>query len=374
MNGLYVHLPFCRRRCHYCNFTVTTADSAASGDRFLDALEAEAGRWARTVRGVPFSTVYVGGGTPSALEPGRLERAFGIVRDRFECRPDAEVTLEANPGDVDGASARLYRRLGVTRVSLGAQSFRDETLSHAHRDHDAAAIPRAVAALREAGIDNLSLDLILAMPGERIADVEASVNAAVALEPEHLSVYELAVEDRTVYGHWLRRGRLERPSEDEALEMLRRTRSALARAGYEHYELLSFARPGRRSLHNTLYWTGEPYLGLGPGAASYWQGRRFRSACTVERYVERCLGGDFRPEEEETLDPPKRRVEALVLELRLLEGASLERHAEALEELSANVGRLTAQGLLERADGRLRLSERGQLLAETVFSELSLPD
>jgi oxygen-independent coproporphyrinogen III oxidase len=333
MTGLYVHVPFCEKKCHYCDF-VTAADSADARDAFLSALEREASHRADSWRGGEFETLYVGGGTPSLFDGAQTERFFEAVRSRFRFADGAEVTWEANPGDVTPAKAALYRRLGVTRVSVGAQTFDDASLASLNRSHGAAATAATVRALRGAGIDNVSLDLMIALPGQTPERAAESVARALELAPDHVSLYELTVEPRTAFGAMRRAGTLRLPAEDAQLEMLEASRRLLIEAGLEHYELLSFARPGRRSRHNLLYWTGGEYLALGPGAHAFVGGRRSVYARTVERWFSKVAAGDFAPDESEALAPERRDAESLVLALRLAEGAERSRFPLAVARLA----------------------------------------
>lgn len=380
MIGLYVHLPFCAKKCHYCDFTIAIAGSRETHARLLSALEREIDERAPSVAGRVFETLYLGGGTPTALRADEITRALAALRRAFCWKDGAEVTCEANPGDVDRTLARELAGLGVNRASLGAQSFNDATLGKMNRSHRASDTGASLEALRGAGIVNVNLDLMLALPGETLPDVERSLAECVRLGPEHVSLYELAIEPRTQFAKLALAGRLERPSEDEALEMIAAARRLLAARGFEHYELLNHAKPGFRSRHNLLYWANSEYLGLGPGAWSYLGGRRFRIASDVADYIAKAERGDWTPCDEDRVPPDERENESLLLALRLVEGAEISRFARAIALRADEIERLADANLLERlpagqagAAGRLRLTERGRLLAETVFTELSGP-
>ena len=331
----------------------------------------EVGYHRRRFETTVFDTLYLGGGTPSLLEVGDSERLFNLLRENFRFKNGAEVTLEANPGDVDARKAALYKKLGVTRVSLGAQSFNDATLEAINRTHRAQDTLRSFNVLREAGFANLSLDLMLALPGEDLDAVGKSVTELLRLGPEHVSVYELTVEEKTVFGRLSREGKLRLPDETLQTQMLGFTRRTLKEAGYRHYELLNYARPGFESRHNLLYWANAEYLGLGPGAFSYFGGRRFRYSADVDGYFSKIKEGDWSAHETETLTPEKKEVESLLLALRLIEGADAARFKSLMQRSAGRIEDLKAKGLLETVGARLRLSERGQFLAETVFAELS---
>ncbi|MBI2094758.1 MAG: radical SAM family heme chaperone HemW [Candidatus Omnitrophica bacterium] len=371
MAGLYLHIPFCAKKCHYCNFVVTTSDSPGERGEFLDRLGREAAHYSPRFRGVSFDTLYLGGGTPSRLHPPEIEEVFRVLRSYFSFREDAEVTFEANPGDTGPGKARLWRALGVNRVSLGVQSFQEETLKKINRSHGAREIGESFSALREAGFDNISADLMLSLPGQTVSDTKNSLEALLRFGPEHVSLYELVVEEKTVFGALRRQGRLDLPDEETQVDSLGLARSTLKDAGYRHYELLSYARPGRESRHNRIYWDNEEYLGLGPGAFSYLDGRRYRNSRGVDEYLDKIRKGDWTASEEETLTAEKKEIESLLLALRLEEGADIRRFSRLVDRFAGPIGDLREKGLLESAGDRLRLTPRGQLFAETVFAELS---
>ncbi len=371
MTGLYLHVPFCSKKCHYCDFVVTTARGADAHARYLDALAAECAHHAPRFAGTRFSTLYIGGGTPATLETDETRRLFQTVRNFFSFEPGAEITWEANPGDVTPEKAAAYRALGVTRVSLGAQSFDDAVLGSMNRAHDAAAIGHTFGILKDAGIEDVNLDLMLALPGEDAAGARRSLERAVALGPTHVSLYELVVEERTVFAVWQKKGQLPLPPEERALEMLQEARAYLKKNGFVHYELLNYAKPGFESRHNRLYWANEDYLGLGPGAYSYFDNHRFRGSASYAEYLKKIEAADWVPHDDEQLTPEAREVESLLLALRLATGADIARFAGLLPKKETSVRKLEGDGLLIREEKTLRLSEKGQLFAETVFTELS---
>jgi len=371
MTGLYIHIPFCAKKCHYCDFVIAAGAPEDERGAFLDALEREISRAAETAAAAIFETVYLGGGTPSLLGPAELERLFGMLRSHFRWAPGAEITVEANPGDVDAKKAALLKKLGANRVSLGAQSFHDRTLERLNRTHRAADIDESFARLREAGFDNVNLDLILSLPGESWDEARRSLERLARLGPEHVSLYELTVEEKTVFGDMRKKGTLRLPGEHEQLETLSNARAFLKSSGYGHYELLNYAKPGRESRHNLLYWANEDTLGLGPGAFTHWNGRRYRFAQSYRQYLDKIAAGDWEPAEQETLAPERKQVESFLLALRLTDGAPLERFAPVADRFESEIGGLAEKGLLSRGGGRIRLTERGQFLAETVFAELS---
>ena len=371
MIGLYLHIPFCSRRCHYCDFVITTGRDKSRRRDFLPALEKEIRHTRDFFPGRTFETFYLGGGTPSVLEASELREVFRLVRDHFKIKENAEITLEANPNDISAEKAGAFKQLGINRVSLGAQSFNDATLKKINREHTADDIGRSFRILRNAGFGNINLDLILSLPGELFSDVEYSLNKAVGLGPEHISIYELTIEKNTFFGGEFKKGRLGLPDEEIQLEMLSHAREFLKARGFWHYELLSYAKPGFESRHNLLYWANEEYLGLGPGAFSYFNGRRFRNSSTVDEYFKKIGNDDWTAYEEETLTPDKKEIESLLLALRLSEGALVSRFEPVIGKFLENINALTEKGLLDKTADRIYLTPRGQFFAETVFAELA---
>lgn len=371
MTGLYTHVPFCTKKCHYCNFVIALASPTENHDLFLGVLEQEARHYEPRVADTIFETVYVGGGTPSVLEPEEFEWLFRILRTHFKWKTGAEVTCEANPGDIDLKKARLLKKLGVNRMSLGAQSFHDGTLVKLNRTHRAAEIESSFRYLRDAGFSNINLDLILSLPGESWDHVRHSLERMAKLDPDHVSIYELTIEDKTVFGELHRRGELDVPDEDRQFEILSNARAFLKEHGYHHYELLNYAKRGHESCHNLLYWANEDTLGLGPGAYTHLRGSRYRFSKSYHQYLTKIEAKDWSPDEEETLSDEKKESESFVLALRVTEGAKKERFSSTLARLQDEILDMTEKGLLEEEKGYIKLTARGQFLAETVFAELS---
>jgi oxygen-independent coproporphyrinogen-3 oxidase len=361
---LYVHLPFCAHRCGYCDFVTAVGrleEHAAYADALLAELERERWRLAPEVE-----TVFVGGGTPTFTAPEAFERVLAAL-------PNAgELTVEANPETVTPELASLLREGGVNRVSLGAQSFRPQLLDVLERVAGPDDVRRAVFNLRDAGFDNISLDLIYGIPGQSAADLEADLADALALEPEHLSCYELEAKPGTRFTH--AHGE-ELTRQAEAMEgYAERVVETLTRSGYRWYETANFCRfdPGRdlRAQHNLAIWRGADYLGIGVGAVSTLGTERRRNLPSVARYVAALDGGDAPPRELERLDAPTRAVERLMLGLRLDEPFAVETagvedvvDADALE-------RLTVAGLVDRVGEGVRLTPRGRMLGGAVTAEL----
>ena len=364
---LYVHLPFCASRCGYCDF-VTVVGREGQHGAYVDALLAEL-RLEGGVLAPRLESVFLGGGTPTLTEPRELERLLRSLP------PADEVTVEANPETVTPALALLLRECGVTRVSLGAQSFQPRLLSVLDRHAGPADVRRAVYALRDANIDNISFDLIYGIPGQSPADLDADLSEALALEPEHLSCYELEAKPGTRFTH---AHGAELARQAEAMESyFERVVARLTEAGYRWYETANFCRPpsaaeGRdlRSRHNLAYWRGRDYLGLGIGAVSTIDGRRWRTTPRLGRYLASLRAGERPDRKLETLPERVRRSERVLLGLRLDEPLSLDDLADAVDP--AALERLERLGLVRRAaaGGELALTERGRFLGGGVTAEL----
>jgi oxygen-independent coproporphyrinogen-3 oxidase len=304
--GVYVHFPFCSVRCPYCDFAVDVRPEIPH-DLYADAVigEIEARRgWFRGGGGaVPsLRSIYVGGGTPGLWRAPAVARVVEAARRAFGHPPveALEVTIEANPGEVTAEHLRALRAAGVNRLSLGLQAFDDALLGRIGRNHDGGAGPAALADARAAGFDNVSCDLMLGLPGQALEDWQRALDRLIALGPEHVSTYALTIERGTAFGALARAGRLERPDDDAVAAMLAAADRALEAAGYAHYEISSHARPGRRAVHNTLYWTGGSYLGVGCGAASFrpladGTGLRFTNPRATDTYLREAAAGGGSP-------------------------------------------------------------------------------
>jgi len=366
---LYIHVPFCARRCSYCDFAIAVR-RVVPGERFVGAVlrEHERRRAAEGWDAAPFETVYLGGGTPSRLSAVVLARLL----DAFPRAAGAEVTLEANPDDVTPAAARAWVASGVNRVSLGVQSFADEVLRWMHRTHDRAAALRAVPVLRDAGVATLSLDLIFGLPGGLRHDLARDLAAALALAPDHLSVYGLTLEPRTPYARWATRGTaLPAPEERYAGEFLL-AHETLVAAGFAHYEISNYARVdaagGARARHNSAYWTGAPYAGLGPSAHGF-DGRRrrwnLRDWVAYERVV---LRGEDPVGGVEDLSPAAAHLERVYLALRT-DGGLPPREGRTL--VQDRVVAAISQGWLTAQEGTLRCTPAGWLVLDSLVTDLT---
>jgi len=372
--ALYVHVPWCRHVCPYCDFNVYAARNPPEAD-YTAALVRELAGWsaAAPFAGRRIASVYVGGGTPSLFSADAVGRVVATARGRFGFDDDVEITLEANPGTVDAASLRGYRAAGVNRLSLGVQSFDARLLERLGRDHTAADTHAAVAAAREAGIQNVSLDLIFAVPGSTLADWASDLERAVALEPAHVSAYALTFEERTPFHAWRKSGRLKALDEDDEAAMGELAAERLPAAGFARYEISSWARPGRASAHNQRYWDGSPYLGIGAGAHSFHPGppaRRWSTLRQPQAYMEAVGAGRSAVADEHVLHVAEARGDFVFTGIRRLAGVDGARFAQrfGLSIVAAfpHVPGLVRDGLLEWNDEALRLTPQGLRFADTV--------
>jgi oxygen-independent coproporphyrinogen-3 oxidase len=371
--GIYVHVPFCARRCGYCAF-VTYAPGELTADqthrRWADAAIAEVAVADRELGAdrPPLTSVFLGGGTPTAVAPELLARLLAEIRARFEVVDDLEVSIEANPdGLVDGQLAELAA-LGVTRVSFGMQSAVPRVLDLLDRTHDPESVPRAVTAARTAGIASISLDLIHGTPGETAADWDRTIDAAMALAPDHLSAYALGIEPGTRLAARVRSGALAEPSPDEAADRYRALDARASAAGLQWYEVSNWARtPADRCRHNLLYWRDDDWWGIGPGAHSHVADRRWWNHAGIDDWSGAALAGTLPAAGSERLTADQRAMERVMLGVRLAEGLPLR-----LVPVVDAVDGVIDDGLARRVGDRLVLTDDGRLLADTVVRALTI--
>jgi oxygen-independent coproporphyrinogen-3 oxidase len=402
--GLYIHVPFCRFKCYYCDFN-TYAGMEGLIPQYVDALSTEIRRWGTALQADDLthrlSSVYFGGGTPSLLTPQQLELVLGAVRDSFEVLHNAEITIEANPESVEAGAMRVRRSLGVNRVSMGAQSFQDDQLRMLGRLHDSSRIETAFAELRSAGLDDVSLDLMYGLPGQTMDDWSQSLSRVLALAPEHLSLYALTIEERTPFHRWVEvDSTLPNPDPDVAADMYEEASNRLESGGYRQYEISNWSRPGLESRHNLMYWRNGPFVGVGPGAHSFIGHSRFSVESQPREYLSRIADLKSTPPTSLRLDD-SRSIRFIEDIQRVAPISGFDRYTEDMERretlilglrLNAGVSEITYEtrfgssptnlfgpqledaidsGLLERSSNRiLRLTPRGRLLANEVFVNL----
>ena len=396
--ALYVHIPFCETKCPYCDFNTYAAIEPLM-PAYCDALRAEIALWGGLAAGKAgaarrVSSVFFGGGTPSYLPAGDIAGVMGAVRAAFSVMPDAEITLEANPGDFTQGKLAAYLDCGVNRLSIGVQSFDDGLLALLGRRHTAKAAADAYRMAADAGFGNISIDLMYGLPNQRLDQWRRTLDKALELAPPHMSMYCLTLEGGTPMERRVADGRMPQPDADLAADMYVLAQDEMRRAGYRHYEISNWALSGKRSRHNLAYWRNLPYLGAGPGAHSYMWGRRFANIKSPREYV-RLMGGDgagagdgssawdASPDdvirvvpvvgEVERIDPPLEMAETLMMGLRLDEGISVAGFRERFgvapaERYPDAIADLTAQGLLQARDGALALTARGRMVANAVVS------
>jgi oxygen-independent coproporphyrinogen-3 oxidase len=351
---LYVHVPFCSRRCVYCDFSIAVRRNVPV-DEYLEALRRELAARVPVPQADRLDTLYLGGGTPSRLGASGISRLVAEAHDFFALSDNAEITIEANPDDVSDAAVRAWKDAGVNRVSLGVQTFDDSVLAWMHRTHDASQARNAFRIIRDAGIENVSVDLIFALPGELNRSWQNDLETALSLEPDHISLYGLTIENATPLGRWHDRGNVVPASEDSYAEEFLLAHRMAGEVGFEHYEVSNFARPGRRSRHNSAYWSGAAYIGVGPSAHSFDGERRSWNVPAYAEWVDRLASGQSVIEGVETLNDMNRQAERVYLGLRTTSGYEM-RDAERTRanawrdagwaEIDECVVRLTPEGWL----------------------------
>ena len=379
--GIYAHIPFCQSKCPYCSFVSYQDMGGESKNSYMLALMRQAHEmachpWSRTRK---FHSLFVGGGTPSVIDPEKIAAFIGVCLKAYDFAAlrdkEPEVTLEANPNSINSEMLRLLRAAGINRLSLGMQSFSDILLKNIGRKHTVQEGMEAFAAARAAGFANISLDLMYGLPGQDLADWEKSLQQALALEPEHISVYELTVEPGTPFAELAGQHRLDLPPEEEVLSMYEQARAALPANGYKHYEISNYARPGRECIHNINYWDNGSYIGLGAGAVSCFSGVRIKSEEDPARFSGLINAGRMPFTEAEFLPLGPRFRETVIMGLRMTAGVAIsgleKRFGLVPKKYYGDVlNRLMRQELLEEVEGRLRLSLRGLLLANRVMAQL----
>ena len=370
MAGLYIHIPFCASRCIYCNFYSTT--SLKLRQRYVDAVCREMSLLpAPSKERGSIDTIYLGGGTPSQLTPDQLRQLFLYINKVYENQA-VEVTIEMNPDDVTPAFAEILPRLGINRVSMGAQTFDNERLRFLHRRHTATQVRQAVTALRNAGIHNISIDLMYGFPGETLDDWQRDIEAALSLDVEHISAYCLMVEEGTALYERLKMKdeKLKMPNEELERQMYELLIDKLTAVGYEHYEISNFSKPGYRSRHNSSYWNDTPYVGLGAAAHSYDGHCRSWNVADIHQYIEAIERGEL-PSEQEEIDGDTHYNDRITVALRTCEGLDLttlsDRHRHyCMKEAQ----RFLDDGLLQLCDNRLSLTRKGLFVSDYMMSSL----
>lgn len=402
--GLYIHIPFCEKKCPYCDFN-TYAKLDTLFDAYVDALCLEIRRWGDRLQRRPLHTIFLGGGTPTVLAERALTQIFETIHRAFAVTPGCEITSEANPGTVDRRKFAVLHRLGVNRLSMGVQSFQPQELAFLGRIHNVEDVYRAVDAAREAGFTNINLDFIFGLPNQAPQDWADTLERAIALDLQHLSLYSLIVEPETPLFHWVQSGRVAAPDDDQAALLYEMAMERMASAGYVQYEVSNWAKEGERReeekkgrreeenapalacQHNLIYWRNQEYVGVGPGAHSFLGaqgigldradavGLRWSNRKPVPGYIKRMAAGEPVEEFREEIDPATSMGETMMLGLRLVEeGVPLarfhRRYGVDLRQIYAEqIGRFTALELMTVDDARVRLTRRGLMVGNQIFAE-----
>ena len=368
INSLYIHIPFCMKKCIYCDFFSVPYDDTLAL-KYITAVVHELEIRKGLASGL--KTVYVGGGTPTTIPAPSLIGLLRKIRDTFSVSPDAEITVEVNPGTIDKEKARALSDAGVNRFSVGVQSFNNNDLKLLGRIHTLEDALKAVAAIRHAGIRNISIDLIYGIPGQTTDDWSHAVAMAKELSPEHVSAYELTPEKGTPLYELIARGKLKKPDEENIVEMYYHAIDSLARGGYRHYEISNFAKQGFECRHNLTYWNRGEYIGIGAAAHSFIGDRRVKNVSDVGRYVETLQKGDLAVEESVEVSCEEAIRETIFLGLRKTEGLNIRELREDLGiDIVGAASELIDQALFEVEGGRLRLTRKGIVVSNTVITEL----
>ncbi len=372
MAGIYIHVPFCRKACHYCDFHFST--NRQNETQMVKAMvhEMHLRRDYLPVKNI--ETIYLGGGTPSLLSQALLGTLFEALHRIFSVSPGAEITLEANPDDLSPRALAFFSSLGINRLSIGVQTFHDPILRFLNRTHTGEQAVEAYHRARSAGFSNINLDLIFAIPGQTLQDIEQDVRQIIRLNPNHVSAYTLTIEEKTVFGNWYKKGRLVPATEEDEAAAFLLVSEQLTTAGYEHYEVSNYAHHGFKSRHNSHYWKRVPYLGIGPGAHSFDGVSRQANIANNYRYMEQ-ISQNVVPATPETLTREDHINECIMTGLRTEEGVDLDflkltykyTPTVAQTKLMENWQQL---GYAELKNGRLRLTRAGLLLADKMAAEL----
>lgn len=372
MAGLYIHIPFCKQACYYCDFHFSTNQSQRTELIELIALEIALQR--EYLNGEPLETIYWGGGTPTLLSVSELDILFAAIHKNFSIVPNAEVTLEANPDDLSPEKLAQLKAVGINRLSIGIQSFDDNILKFLNRAHRASEAVQCIHQARKAGFDNISMDLIYSIPGQDDALLNKNLATALTLNPEHISAYSLTVEEKTVFGRWASQGKLTAMAEDRSAQQFLLVMDTLGLHGYDHYEISNYCRPGFESKHNTSYWQQKPYLGVGPSAHSFDSVSRQWNVSNNYHYA-RALRENRLPFDREVLTPVNKVNEYILTSLRTQPGCNLRylkttMEYDLLEQNRAYIEKLIDSKHMELKDNALVLTRSGKLLADQISSDL----
>ena len=372
--SMYIHIPFCTQICHYCDFNKFFIQNQPV-NQYLEALGKEMALYNLAQK--EMQTVFIGGGTPTALDAAQMERLLSSIHEHIRLGDGYEFTIEANPGDLTMEKLKVMKEAGVNRLSLGVQTFNEELLKKIGRAHTADDVYRNVELAREAGFENISIDLIYSLPGQTIDDLEDTINRALDLDLPHFSAYSLIIEPKTVFYIMLNKGKLSLPSEDTEASMYEYVMNRMEKAGYHQYEISNFGKRGYESKHNLVYWNNEEYFGFGAGAHGYLNGVRYHNHGPLKKYMNAIETGE-KPIIDQTVVTTKERMEEeMFLGLRKMDGVSLQgfksRFDIEMNDVFADViANLLEKKLLVINDGRIKLTHQGKLIGNEVFQDFLL--
>jgi oxygen-independent coproporphyrinogen III oxidase len=371
MAGLYIHIPFCKKACHYCDFHFSTQVDAKA--QLCEALAQELALQAQYLS-EPLETIYFGGGTPSLLTENDINLIFDSIHRYYKITEHAEVTLEANPDDLTSENLSIFKRAGINRLSIGVQSLDNEVLQFLNRSHNAEQAFKSIQNARNQGFFNINVDLIYAIPGRNIAKLDHDIEQLLALEPEHISAYSLTIEAKTVFGHWASSGKLSPETEDENAHQFEWVIKALTQTGFDHYEISNYARPGYQSQHNSSYWKQKKYLGIGPSAHSFNGTARQVNIANNHAYI-RALAAKQIPATVETLSREDHINEYIMTSLRTMWGCDTQYlkstyQYDIIESQKKYLNQAGTAGLLTIESNIIRLTHSGKMLADKIAADL----
>ena len=372
--GLYLHFPFCISKCPYCDFNSYQLKEENQISSYISALYQEITAYFKKLKKSNIKTIYLGGGTPTILSGVQIYNILEFCKSKFTIDKDAEITIEANPGTLDGKKLKLLIESGINRLSLGAQSFNNLFLKKLGRIHNTQDIIDSYYLAREIGFSNINIDIMFALPDQTTEDLQITLKKAISLKPDHLSLYNLTIKPGTEYYKKYKKGKLKLPNEGEEFDMYNWAIIFLEESGFEHYEISNFARPYKRSMHNLIYWQNKPYLGIGAGAYSFIKGYRYMNYENPARYTKEIMSGKLPVDNGEKLSLRKRMIETIILGLRTKDGVGYikfkTRFGINLNDIfSKQVTKSVNLGLLQKDDYRIKLTKKGIFLANTVFRE-----
>ncbi|HER24063.1 MAG TPA: oxygen-independent coproporphyrinogen III oxidase [Candidatus Atribacteria bacterium] len=372
--GLYLHFPFCKAKCPYCDFNSYPLKEDNQISSYISALFKEISIYSQKYKKSRIKTIYLGGGTPTILPGVQIGNILDFCKDKFNIEQNAEITIEANPGTLDGEKIKFLIGSGINRLSLGAQSFSDRLLKKLGRIHNTQDIIDTFHLAREAGFNNINLDIMFALPGQTTEDFKATLKKAVSLYPDHLSLYNLTINEGTEYYEEHQRNNLKLPTEDDEFVMYHWAISFLKKNHFEHYEIANFAQPHKRSLHNLIYWQNQPYLGIGAGAYSFIRGYRYSNFKDPVKYIKEISNDKLPVDHGEKLSLRKRMIETLILGLRTKDGVSFKEFLKRFKVdmnsiFHKQINKLVNLRLLLKDDCQIKLTKKGIFLANVVFRE-----